>query len=112
MTAETNKTTATDERAARDPAKVNKDLFLDLMNETDCMATQMELVQDCLQILEEGLDEEVQFLRKSDDCYAKQFVCRYELLSGLLGITWTYLYDRLKEFAVKRDEIWESYKRQ
>lgn len=112
MTAETNKTTATDERAARDPAKVTKDLFLDLMSEADCMSTWLENVQSCLQLLEEGLGEEVQFLRKSSDCYAKQFVSRYDLFCGLLEMTGTYLYDRQKAFAAKRDEIWESYKRQ
>ena len=112
MTTETNKTTATDEKAARNSAKVNKDLFLDLMNEADSMATQMEHIQSCLQLLEEGLDEEVQFLRKSGDCYAKQFVCRYDLFYGLLEMTGTYLHDRQKAFAAQRDKIWEFYKRQ
>ena len=107
MTAETNKTTAaTDERAAHDPAKVSKDLFLDLMNEADRMATQMEHIQSCLQLLEEGLDEEVQFLRKSDDCYAKQFVCRYDLFCGLLEMIWTYRHDHQKAFDARRDELW------
>ncbi len=113
MTAETNKmTAATDEKAARNPAKVNKGLFLDLMNEADCMATWLENVQSCLQLLEEGLDEEVEFLRKSGDCYAKQFVCRYDLFYGVLEMTGTYLHDRRKAFDARRDELWEAYKRQ
>ena len=112
MTTETNKTTATGENAAHNPGKVNKDLFLGLMNEADSMTAWLEQVQGCLQLLEEGLDEEVQFLRKSNDGYAKRFVCRYDLFYGLLEVTGAYLYDRQKAFAVKRDELWESYKRQ
>ena len=91
---------------------MSKDLFVDLANAADDIIAELDRIQSGLQLLEEGLSDEVQFLDRSEDDYAKHFACRYDLYRGLLEMTMISLYDYRKEFSDRYNELWEAYKAQ
>ena len=91
---------------------MSKDLFYDLSRAADDLTAQLEQVQSVLQILNEGLEDEVRFLGKSNDGYAKYFVGRYDLYRGLLDMTVISLYDYRKEFSDQYKKLWEAYQKQ
>lgn len=91
---------------------MSKDLFIDLANAADDIIAELERIQSGLQLLDEGLGDEVQFLDRSKDGYAKHFVCRYDLYRGLLEMTTISLHNYRKEFSDRYNELWEAYKGQ
>lgn len=91
---------------------MSKDLFYDLSSAADDLTAQLERIQNVLQILGEGLEDEVRFLGKSNDGHAKYFVGRYDLYRGLLDMTVISLYDYRKEFSDQYKKLWEAYQEQ
>ena len=91
---------------------MSKDLFSELFNAADDIIAELERIQSGLQILEEGLGNEVQFLQHSNDGYAKHFVSRYDLFRGLLEMTMISLYDYRKEFSDRCNGLWKAYQEQ
>ena len=79
--------------------------------EFDEIHTQLNHILNMINVFEEQLDGEVDFLKKSDDGFAYHFVQRYDMIQSMLFIIQTYTYDTLRDMRIQIDAVYEADKK-
>lgn len=93
------------------PDKINKipDLW-NIANDTDEVGIELERIQYMLQILNENLEDEVDFLKKADSGHAQYFVSRYDIHRAQLEMVELWLLKTREDLAKLPDAIRSHYK--
>lgn len=92
-----------------DKIKKNPDLW-DIANDADEIGVELERIQYMLLILNENLEDEIRFLDKSDDGYAKHFVSRYDIHRAQLEMIEMWLHKVRKDYPKLPDAIRQHIK--
>ena len=93
------------------PDKIKKipDLW-DIANDTDEVGIELERIQYMLQILNENLEDEISFLKKTDSGHAQYFVSRYDIHRAQLEMVELWLLKNREDLAKLSDAIRSHYK--
>lgn len=76
-----------------------------IANNADEIGIELERVQYMLQILNENLEDEVNFLKEANNGYAQHFVSRYDMHRAQFEIAELWLHKTREEFAKIPDDL-------
>lgn len=77
----------------------------------DDIHSQLNSILDTINIFEEQLDSEVEFLKRCDNAYAKHFLQRYDMIKSLLYVIQLCTSDTLNDMRMKIDAVYEADKK-
>lgn len=69
---------------------------------------QFEHVSNSLFFFKEILDEEINYMRKSDDCYVIHLIQRYDVLSSIMELATMQLNSGIEALASKAETICQA----
>lgn len=90
--------------------QIEGSVLCNIANNADEIGIELERIQYMLQILNENLEDEVNFLKEANSGYAQHFVSRYDIHRAQLEMVELWLRKNREEFAKISDNIRNHFK--